>query len=116
MKISSDGIPRTSEFEKVIKKFSKRKPIRTNKLINDLAHYRKDILIQLLGGECKKCGKLFPQCAMDFHHITGKEKDELTVGNRLRNYSEIVFWERLLPEVVDKCILLCANCHRIEHN
>ena len=89
--------------------------VKTNKLINDLACYRKDILIQLLGGVCKECGYIYPQCAMDFHHVIKKEKDELAIGIRLRQYSEKGFWERVLPDVVEKCILLCANCHREKH-
>ena len=93
----------------------KEHPIRTNKLINELAWYRKDILMQLLGGKCKRCGNIYPQRAMDFHHIDGKEKDELSVGRRLRGYSEKAFWEGPLPDVVKKCMLLCASCHRIEH-
>lgn len=93
----------------------KKHPVRTNKLINELAWYRKDVLIQLLGGKCKRCGNIYPQRAMDFHHIDGKERNELSVGTRLRNYSEKGFWERTLPDVVRKCMLLCATCHRIEH-
>ncbi len=93
----------------------KKHPVRTNKLINDLARYRKDILIELLGGSCNICGKIFPQCAMDFHHKDGKEKGELSIGTRIRNYSEKAFWERIIPDAVERCILLCANCHRIIH-
>lgn len=90
-------------------------PIRNNKLINELAGYRKWILTQLLGGKCFRCGGEFPACAMDFHHKDGKDPKELHVGNRLRNYSEKAFWERLLPDVIDQCNLLCANCHRVVH-
>lgn len=115
MKIKSDGTPSHKDLDKMISK-RKYSPIRTNKLINELARYRKDILIQLLGGLCKECGYIYPQCAMDFHHVTGKKKGELAVGNRLRNYSEKAFWERIVPDVTKQCILLCANCHREEHN
>ena len=93
----------------------KKHPTRTKELINDLARYRKDILIQLLGGYCQNCGQIFSQCAMDFHHKDGKEKGELAIGTRLRHYSEKAFWEKLLPNVVEKCMLLCSNCHRVLH-
>lgn len=68
----------------------------------------KEKAVEYLGGECKKCG--YNKCigSLDFHHINPNEKD--------MNYSafKTIFNKRLTNEL-DKCILLCANCHRELH-
>lgn len=65
--------------------------------------------VEYLGGSCKHCGLVSERlCVYDFHHIDMNEK-EADPGSLL-HYS----WERIKKEL-DKCILLCANCHRIEH-
>lgn len=56
---------------------------------------------------CSRCGENHP-ATLDFHHTSdNKEANVSTLvqsGNR----------ERLLREV-EKCIVLCSNCHRKEH-
>ena len=61
-----------------------------------------------LGGKCSCCGYDKYLCALDIHHIDPKDKDE-----KFRRHSGWS-WERLKQEL-DKCILLCANCHRAFH-
>jgi len=59
------------------------------------------------GGKCERCG--YDKCvaAMDFHHVNPDDKDfKISDG--------IWSWDRLKPEL-DKCMMLCANCHREEH-
>lgn len=65
--------------------------------------------INYLGGECNKCG--YNQCiaALDFHHKNPKEKDF-----NISKYKSSDNWDKIKPEL-DKCILLCANCHRELH-
>lgn len=72
---------------------------------------RKLALIKMKGGECEKCGYKKNIAALEFHH-----RDETTKKFRLdiRNMSNRSF-EKLLEEI-NKCDLLCANCHREEHN
>lgn len=48
----------------------------------------------------------------DFHHINPEEKD-FNITSYLRHYNKIP--ERIYREV-EKCILLCSNCHRLEHS
>jgi len=65
--------------------------------------------IEYLGGKCAHCGIVSEHRGIyDFHHIdsAGKKADP----GSLMHYS----WKRIQQEL-DKCILLCANCHRIEH-
>jgi len=61
--------------------------------------------IKYKGGRCIVCG--YDKCpvALDFHHVRGKK--EFSVGNI--GYSRS--WKKLRQEL-DKCVLLCANCHR----
>lgn len=57
------------------------------------------------GGKCQRCGYAGHIAIYDFHHINPQEKS-FTIGS-FKNWS---FW-RIKPEL-DKCVLLCANCHR----
>ena len=67
-------------------------------------------LIEYKGGECEICGydKKMPS-VYDFHHIDPEQKD-FNIGFKGRTYSIA----RMKKEV-DKCLLLCANCHREIH-
>lgn len=68
----------------------------------------KERLVNLKGGKCQKCG--YDKCieALQFHHIDPSKKD-FSIGGKSWAF------ERMKKEV-DKCILLCANCHIEEHN
>jgi 5-methylcytosine-specific restriction endonuclease McrA len=62
------------------------------------------------GGRCQVCG--YSNCleALEFHHLESTGKD---FGISDRGYTRS--WKRILAEL-DKCVLLCANCHREVHN
>ena len=66
-------------------------------------------MFEYLGGECKHCGVKEPLCIFDFHHLDPRGKD-FTL-----NQKKSLSFEKVKSEL-DKCILLCANCHRIEHS
>ena len=55
---------------------------------------------------CSKCGYKKSSRALDFHHINSKTK-KFTIGACIINYK----FQTLLQEI-DKCIVLCSNCHR----
>ena len=61
-----------------------------------------------MGGKCNKCGGVFHSSAFDFHHVNPEEKD-VDPGALVRRSKEALYAE------LSKCILLCANCHRIHH-
>lgn len=65
--------------------------------------------IKYLGGKCSHCGMLYPPAAMQFHHRDPKEK-ETTLGQALGQNK----FDKLVVEL-DKCDLVCANCHAIHH-
>jgi predicted HNH restriction endonuclease len=56
-----------------------------------------------------RCGWSGNQAALQFHHQNSQEK-EFTIGN-VANKN----WEVIKAEL-RKCILLCANCHAINHS
>jgi protein-arginine kinase activator protein McsA len=65
--------------------------------------------IKLLGGKCQRCGWHGNQAALQFHHKNPDVK-EFIIGS-VANKS----WDSIKTEM-QKCILLCANCHMIEHS
>lgn len=64
-------------------------------------------VIAYLGGECAICR--YNRCveALDAHHLDDRTKD-FTISSKLTS------WNRIEPEL-QKCVLLCARCHREVH-
>lgn len=70
----------------------------------------KEKSISYKGGSCEKCGYNRCNSALEFHHLDPNKKD-FGIGT----YS-VLSWDKIKEEL-DKCILLCANCHReLHHN
>lgn len=59
---------------------------------------------------CSMCGETHPAC-LDFHHKDPKEKLGLVYSlvKRFSSNNEVALKE------VEKCVLICANCHRKHH-
>jgi predicted HNH restriction endonuclease len=55
-----------------------------------------------------RCGYNKCQAALDFHHLIPEHKD-VNIAHSKRTF------DKLRPEL-DKCILLCSNCHRELHD
>lgn len=72
---------------------------------------RKLEIIELKGGKCEICGYSKNISALDFHHINPDEKSFQLDARHLSNTNK----ESIIEEV-NKCILVCANCHREIHN
>lgn len=66
--------------------------------------------IDYLGGECIRCGYNEHLAALTFHHLEPNEKEFTIAYNR-----HSVSWDKLKEEL-DKCVILCSNCHNIEHS
>lgn len=69
---------------------------------------RKLMAIEYKGGKCQKCGYDKCPAAMEFHHRNPDNKEFDWTKIRRKK------WEMVLTEL-DKCDLLCANCHRETH-
>jgi len=65
--------------------------------------------IEYKGGKCENCG--YDRCreALEFHHEDPIRKD-FNISSKGYTRS----WIRVKAEL-DKCIILCANCHREFH-
>ena len=64
--------------------------------------------IDYLGGKCEDCGKKYPTPVYDFHHKDPTQKEYTWQKLRLRAWKSI-------EKELDKCELLCSNCHRLRH-
>ena len=65
--------------------------------------------IEYKGGKCEHCGYNKYDGALDFHHKDPEQKDFSLAHVRLTSFSDKIKFE------LDKCLLLCSNCHREEH-
>ena len=65
-------------------------------------------MVKIAGGKCKNCGYNKCHAALEFHHY--EKNKEGNVSTLMKNESR----QKLLKEA-EKCILLCANCHRELH-
>lgn len=72
---------------------------------------RKYEFIMLKGGCCNNCGYNKNISALEFHHIDESSKNFSIDFRKLANTNK----ETLLKEL-EKCLLLCANCHREHHH
>ena len=58
---------------------------------------------------CVACGESRVPC-LDFHHLDGG--DRVTISDLVNNHVSL----KLLFSEMEKCIILCANCHRMIHS
>ena len=61
------------------------------------------------GGKCQCCGYNKYIGALEFHHVDPAQKD---FGVSSQGYTHS--WDRVKQEI-NKCVLVCANCHREIH-
>lgn len=84
----------------------KRKKARSEAVVRHTRR-RKLMYVEYLGGSCVSCGYNAVPWSLVFHHRDPSEKEfQLAHGN--------VSWERAVKEL-DKCDLLCVNCHEEVH-
>ena len=82
---------------------------RREELIKAVAKRRRKIKllsVQYKGGKCQVCGYDKYVGALDLHHVDCDQKS-FSIGDKGYTRS----WEITRKEL-DKCILVCANCHR----
>ena len=74
---------------------------RSQKLKKEMVNYK--------GGCCEICGYNKYIGALEFHHINPDKKD-FTIA-KIRQYK----FDKVIKNELDKCMLLCSNCHRELH-
>jgi hypothetical protein len=79
-----------------------------NKKSIDKKRELKKKAVEYKGGKCIKCGYNRYVGALDFHHLNPSEKDFHITS--FKTYD----WEKIKCEL-DKCELVCSNCHREIH-
>ena len=102
-----------SERLKLAKKDTRVYSDRRDYLIDAVVKRRKKIknmAIEYKGAKCMICG--YNRCleALEFHHSDSSEKD---FGISAKGYTRS--WKKVKEEL-NKCQLVCANCHREIHS
>lgn len=67
---------------------------------------RRALIDQIKDVPCADCGGRFPPFVMDFDHREGEVK-RLNIGRQKHSNLALVL------EEIEKCDIVCANCHRI---
>jgi len=76
----------------------------------NLRRYRvKKMAVTYLGGSCNRCDWSGDLSGYDFHHTDGKDFNLTGVSMANRKWGEV-------KKELDRCELLCALCHRLEHS
>jgi hypothetical protein len=57
--------------------------------------------------DCVRCGEGDPAC-LDFHHVGDKE---MSISKMITDG----YGQESIEAEIEKCVVLCANCHRKEH-
>lgn len=70
---------------------------------------QKNKAVEYKGGKCVICKYDRCKSALEFHHIDPSEKDFNISSTKNRKFEDII-------NELDKCILVCANCHREIHD
>lgn len=65
-------------------------------------------MIELKSNPCYDCQQSFDTCCMDFDHRDGTEK-KYNIGSMFAHH----YSRELIQQELNKCDLVCANCHRI---
>lgn len=106
--VSSTTVTKYKENKRIILSEEERKE-KNYKHVKSFRIRIKEKAVEYKGGNCFVCG--YNRCikALEFHHTNPEEKD-FTLGTNTNRS-----WEKVKLEI-DKCVLVCANCHREIHD
>lgn len=83
------------------------KKARENKKNRERSEKNRKIINEFKSQGCSRCGYNEHPAALDCHHVRDKK---FSLGSRLSRATK-----QQITEELEKCIVLCSNCHRIEH-
>lgn len=112
-KDKKNGI-KQSECKECHKKYDKKHYKNNKKYYIDKNKKRQEMLKRWLDEyksnlKCKNCGEDYIYC-LEFHHKDPNKK-EIDISQTIRRGWSI----KRIKKEIDKCIVLCANCHRKLH-
>ncbi len=76
------------------------------------SRHLKALAIEYKGGKCNDCLQVVHQAAFEFHHLDPNTKADKDPTHFLKDSVDLT--DKAKQEL-DKCVLLCANCHRVRH-
>lgn len=82
-----------------------------NKICVTRVQLVKEKMVNYKGGKCERCGLELDRKyygVFEFHHLDSNTKDPNFIKIKYQKWS-------VIEKELDKCKLLCANCHRIVH-
>jgi hypothetical protein len=80
----------------------------SNEQSKEFARAMKRQAIHYKGGLCCDCHQAFHDSVYDFHHRDPSQKDFIVSDKKSCDWS-------MIKDELDKCVLLCSNCHRSRH-
>jgi predicted HNH restriction endonuclease len=69
---------------------------------------KKAAAVERFGSLCAHCGRNYPDAVFEFHHRHETAKS----GTPAKLFG---LRDTTINDELDKCVMLCANCHRMEH-
>jgi predicted transcriptional regulator len=109
LKISKTTVLRYIDKRKKIKLTDEEKRKNNVLAVQKRRNKIKDLSIDYKGGFCVKCGYNKCKRALEFHHLNPLEKE---FGISSKGYRKS--WN-IIKKELDKCILVCSNCHAEIH-
>ena len=90
--------------------YEEKKKKRNVKHVSQRRQKLKNMSVEYKGGHCIICGYNRCMSALEFHHLDQNKKD---FSISVNGYT--MSWEKVKNEL-DKCVCVCANCHREIHS
>lgn len=117
--ISDKKNMRWSLLEKEIKKCrllceNCHRELHYNETNGDKRRNDKIIYLDYKDNKCEKCGYDNCNASLTFHHKDPEIK-EFTIGSLSERMNSVNDLNNIIKKELDKCNLLCMNCHREEH-
>lgn len=103
----SNPHPRNGQKAIPYREWSNERKQKTLKRYYDRGVERKQKLLEIKGGQCIKCGYCKCSRALEFHHRDPKTKNFSLTMREIAGFA----WDTVLAEL-NKCDLVCSNCHR----
>jgi len=92
-----------NEYQKA---YYKRNPLSTNGSFQKRKAAIRKLVTEAKDRPCMDCGERYPYYVMDLDHVRGTKSFDLSVaGRHMKSLATV-------QKEIDKCDVICANCHR----